>query len=252
MTDRLPSMPFFVGDYLSSRKVRMMTPAERGVYTHLLFQIWQDGPIQDDERTLVLLADCERSDFRKCWPAVSEMFVKGADGLLRNEKLEEVRESALRLKQNRSKAGSKGGSKTQAKPKQESTSRPDQTIPLHSVPNQTKTEPPISPKGDDTGFEEFWKAYPKGRKVGKQAAIRAWKKIKPSQSLTDRIVKAITEQAANGHFQGSRGEDFIPLPATWLNQGRWDDEIRHTEEDQHLDLVKELEDERDRRSKPVR
>ena len=138
MTDRLPSMPFFVGDYLSSRKVRMMTPAERGVYTHLLFQIWQDGPIQDDERTLVLLADCERSDFRKCWPAVSEMFVKGQDGLLRNEKLEEVRESALRLKQNRSKAGSKGGSKTQAKPKQESTSIPDQTIPLHSVPNQTK------------------------------------------------------------------------------------------------------------------
>ena len=54
------------------------------------------------------------------------------------------------MKQNRSKAGSKGGSKTQAKPKQESTSRPDQTIPLHSVPNQTKTEPPISPKGDGT------------------------------------------------------------------------------------------------------
>ena len=252
MTDRLPSMPFFVGDYLSSRKVRMMTPAERGVYTHLLFQIWQDGPIQDDERTLVLLADCERSDFRKCWTAVSEMFVKGEDGLLRNDKLEDVRESALRLKQNRSKAGSKGGSKTQANPKQESTSIPDQTIPLHSTPDQTKKAPPLPPVGDLYDFEAFWDAYPKGRRVGKQAALKSWKTIKPSSSLAKRIIAAIETQASNGHFKGSRGEEFIPLPATWLNQGRWDDEIRHTEEDQHQDLVKELEDARDRRSKPVR
>ena len=118
--------------------------------------------------------------------------------------------------------------------------------------DKNRTEPPISPKGDDTGFESFWNVYPKGRKVGKQAALKAWKKIKPSQSLMNHIVIAITEQSSNGHFKGSRGEDFIPLPATWLNQGRWDDEPRHTEEDPHQDLVKELEDERDRRSKPVR
>ena len=231
MTDRLPAMPFYVGDYLSSRKVRRMTPNERGIYTHLLFQIWQDGPIDDDERSLVMLADCDRSEFRKAWPVVGEMFVKGDDGLLRNEKLEDVRESALRLKQNRSKAGSKGGSKTQAKPKQESTSIPDQTIPLHSVPDQTSKEPPLPPAGDLYDFEAFWNAYPKGRKVGKHAALKAWRKIKPSQSLMNHIVIAITEQASNGHFKGSRGEDFIPLPATWLNQGRWKDEPRETSED---------------------
>ena len=101
----------------------------------------------------------ERSDFRKCWPAVSEMFSKGEDGLLRNDKLEEVRESALRLKQNRSKAGSKGGSKTQANVKQESTSIPDQTIPLHSTPNQTKKEPPISPKGDSTPVHRIFTCW---------------------------------------------------------------------------------------------
>ena len=233
MTDRLPSMPFFVGDYLSSRKVRMMTPAERGVYTHLLFQIWQDGPIQDDERTLVLLADCERSDFRKCWTAVSEMFVKGEDGLLRNDKLEDVRESALRLKQNRSKAGSKGGSKTQANHKQESTSIPDQTIPLHSTPNQIKKEPPISPKG----FEEFWKAYPynsNGRKMGKSAALKAWKKIKPSQELTASILAAIRKQSDTNHWAGSNGDVFVPHASTWLNKGNWDDEIGETSEDRQL------------------
>ena len=91
-------------------------------------------------------------------------------------------------------------------------------------------EPPISPKGDDSGFESFWNAYPEGRKVGKKAALKAWKTLKPSKSLTDRIVKAITKQAANGHFKGSRGENFIPLPTTWLNQGRWDDQIQDPRE----------------------
>ena len=93
---------------------------------------------------------------------------------------------------------------------------------------------------------------PKAEEVGKHAALKSWKTLKPSSSLAKRIIAAIETQASNGHFKGSRGEDFIPLPATWLNQGRWDDEIRHIEEDQHQDLVKELEDERDRRSKPVR
>ena len=64
------------------------------------------------------------------------------------QKLEDVRESAIRLKQNRSKAvKQEAGSKTQAKPKQESTSRPDQR---HTTPfqtrDQTSKEPPITPQ----------------------------------------------------------------------------------------------------------
>ena len=99
---------------------------------------------------------------------------------------------------------------------------------------ETETEPPLPPAGDLYDFEAFWDAYPKGRKVGKHAALKAWRKIKPSQSLMNHIVIAITEQASNGHFKGSRGEDFIPLPATWLNQGRWKDGPRETSEDRQL------------------
>ena len=36
MKDRLPSMPFFIEDYLGSMNVRLMTLAERGAYIHLL------------------------------------------------------------------------------------------------------------------------------------------------------------------------------------------------------------------------
>ena len=93
---------------------------------------------------------------------------------------------------------------------------------------ETETEPPISPKGDDSGFEEFWKSYPSGRKVGKKAALRSWKKLKPSENLCRKIVDSVRKQAASQHFEGSNGQAFIPNPSTWLNQGRWEDEISET------------------------
>ena len=94
---------------------------------------------------------------------------------------------------------------------------------------ETSKEPPKPParsrslKVSPIGFEEFWRSYP--RKVGKQAALRAWKKINPGQATADIIIEAIRNQTAQHHFQNGKGEDFIPNPATWLNQGRWDDEI---------------------------
>lgn len=70
-------------------------------------------------------------------------------------------------------------------------------------------------------FAAFWEAYPK--KVGKEAARKAWKRVKPDAALYERILRAV--DAAKGCDQWCReGGRFIPNPATWLNQGRWDDE----------------------------
>ena len=84
-----------------------------------------------------------------------------------------------------------------------------------------------SPHGDGcskpNGFDEFWREYP--RKVGKQAARKAWKKRRPGTQLTGTIVEAIQAQVGKGHFQGNDGQQYIPNPATWLNQERWEDEI---------------------------
>ena len=74
------------------------------------------------------------------------------------------------------------------------------------------------------GFEAFWREYP--RKIGKQAALKAWKRNRPGKQLTARIVEAIQAQVEANHFRGNDGQvDYIPNPATWLNQGRWEDEI---------------------------
>ena len=67
------------------------------------------------------------------------------------------------------------------------------------------------------GFDEFWSAYPK--KVGKGAAQAAWKKHKPDLAT---CIAAITTAKASRDWQKENGQ-YIPHPATWLNQMRWED-----------------------------
>lgn len=69
------------------------------------------------------------------------------------------------------------------------------------------------------GFMEFWAAYP--RKIGKDAAWRVWQKRRPNTALIGIILDALVKQQEWLMREEGR---FIPNPATWLNQGRWQDE----------------------------
>ena len=71
-------------------------------------------------------------------------------------------------------------------------------------------------------FMEFWKLYPK--KVGKKAALNSWKRLKPDAALFDQIMAAVEAARASDQWRRENGR-FIPNPATWINQGRWDDEL---------------------------
>lgn len=70
-------------------------------------------------------------------------------------------------------------------------------------------------------FTEFWKAYP--NKKAKQAAVKAWKRLKPDRALFNVIMQAL--EAAKRSDQWSRdGGRYIPHPATWINGQRWEDQ----------------------------
>jgi hypothetical protein len=71
-------------------------------------------------------------------------------------------------------------------------------------------------------FLKFWEAYPK--KIGKDAALRAWKARAGTRPALAVLVSAIERQAQSDQWQKENGQ-FIPNPSTWLNQGRWADEI---------------------------
>lgn len=85
---------------------------------------------------------------------------------------------------------------------------------------------PPTPKGGEVhefppGFDRFWTAYPK--KVGKDAAAKAFAKRKPDEALLVVMLDAVGRQCASPAWKKDGGQ-FIPNPATWLNQGRWQDE----------------------------
>lgn len=78
------------------------------------------------------------------------------------------------------------------------------------------------PKHDPEGFREFWAQHP--RKVGRQNAVRAWDKIKPSPETKGQIMHSLGWNKANNPQWTKDGGQFIPHPATWLNGLRWTDE----------------------------
>ena len=69
-------------------------------------------------------------------------------------------------------------------------------------------------------FEEFYAAYP--RKVGKKAAEKSWDKLIKMGTNPNEIIEGAKRYAA-----AKRGTDqqYIAHPATWLNAGRWQDEM---------------------------
>ena len=69
-------------------------------------------------------------------------------------------------------------------------------------------------------FNKFWTSYPK--KIGKGAAEKSWEKLKPP---LDVVLTAIESQRTTDQWSKDSGK-FIPHPATWLNQKRWEDEIK--------------------------
>lgn len=76
-------------------------------------------------------------------------------------------------------------------------------------------------KKDIYPFESFWSAYPK--KKAKEAARKAWVKLKPDETLGTEIIQAVTESAKSKDWLKDDGK-FIPYPATYLNGKRWEDE----------------------------
>lgn len=83
-----------------------------------------------------------------------------------------------------------------------------------------KKNTPKPPSGADVRFEAFWSAYPK--KVGKDAGRKAFDKRKVDDDLLKTMLAAIATQSKSPSWTKDGGQ-YIPNPATWINEGRWMD-----------------------------
>ena len=74
-------------------------------------------------------------------------------------------------------------------------------------------------------FESFWKVYP--RKIGKEKCRNWFKSHKPKEVLVQQMIEAIEVQKKSKQWSDPQ---YIPHPYTWLNQGRWEDELTPTKD----------------------
>ena len=72
-------------------------------------------------------------------------------------------------------------------------------------------------------FNEFWKLYP--RKVSKRVAEKSWNKLSPLEQAD--ALEALPNHIEYWKLKQTSAE-FIPHLATWINQGRWEDELDMT------------------------
>jgi len=84
--------------------------------------------------------------------------------------------------------------------------------------NRTDTEHNITEQIYMDDFDMFWMTYPK--KVGKEAAKKAWLKVNPNLTV---VLQALSWQKESPQWFKNNGQ-FIPNPSTWINQHRWEDE----------------------------
>lgn len=93
---------------------------------------------------------------------------------------------------------------------------------------------------NDKRFEEFWKLYP--RKSAKKPSRDKWHTISPDDDTFMKIIRAVKLQKQTKQWKQNKGQ-FIPLPSTWLNQERWNDDLGTKNSDvDKKDYEKDYED----------
>lgn len=75
-------------------------------------------------------------------------------------------------------------------------------------------------------FELFWKSYPK--KQARTVASKAFIKLSPTLETLNMMLESISRSKTTDAWLQDGGK-FIPMPATWLNQRRWEDESSQQE-----------------------
>lgn len=100
---------------------------------------------------------------------------------------------------------------------------------VEPVSVQAETKQRRKPLGTDADFELWWRTYP--RRVGKTKARAAWLKALPAvkqyAQVIDEAVAEVMQEAVASYVADPETKklepQYIPHPATWLNEGRYID-----------------------------
>lgn len=244
-----------IGDYILGTDG--MSLESEGAYMRFLMRLYQRGkPLPDDDRFMSVCMNLSLRVWRRIRDAlVGFGKIIARNGCLTNARFEMERTRRSEEMKKKADAANKRWLSAKVSPKfapsldetsgklGRSFAKKDNEInedapKVHMLTNNQypieEERPPIVPHGGDekspkrsipeeypNDFEEFWKLYP--RREGKAAALKSWQRLSMPQkrkayvSLKTQISELIKRA---GDMRGN----FCPLPATWINQGRFDDD----------------------------
>lgn len=239
------SYPWYFQDWRDSESRMAMTMEERGLYRELLDYAYKDGSLPADEATLRKIAGATEKEWKRSAPKALARFRKSTeDGRLYHHRVDSVLVEVERWHEQRRNAGIKSA---EAKRQRKGNETPTEDTTTDPTTVGTTVSPPLQPSSTTTTttsststtkgvsdetprvrwqtetFRRFWEVV--WVKIARSAAERAWKGQARTPEIAERIIAAAREQGP-GIVQHAQVHGHSVLhPATWLNAGRWEDDV---------------------------
>ena len=236
--NRAPAFQFFPKDWLDF-KVQRMSLAAQGAYIKLLCFLWTDSKNQcsilDEDNQLARAIGITVEhwlELRKEIQQDSEPIFEVKNGLLVSARLRYEAAKQRKYRKLQSEKGKRSAqqrlnhSSTAVGPEYQPTRNSSPPSSSLSSKRKNKTLPSelhSETNGHPPGFQIFWTAYP--RKQGKGACENWWNKHQPDDVQLGIMLHKVEEAKKTPQWQEDRGK-YIPMPSTWLNQKRWEDDYR--------------------------
>ena len=224
-----PWFPFYARDWLTDSKVLAMSCCQRGAFIHLLALQWENGGLPNDYGQLAKMTGWEGEGL-ELEAVLQDCFVVGGDdGLLRNERLMELRAEKLAKRA----AQSAGARSTLAKRQANRPVRASEKTDADADAEKSKTSvrKRTGAQEYDPNFELFWNAYPKrsGKRVGKKATYRRWRPLFAEQ---DQVFVAAKNYAQS---KIARVDGKARDPERFLKDDYWRDWLDGPGTDVHVE-----------------
>jgi hypothetical protein len=253
---KLPSFQFYPGDWMKDPALRSVSLEARGLWIDMLCLLFESGrrgylqhvtgkPVSDEQLARMTGGSSEQVSRLLQELEDSGVFSRTEHGMIYSRRM--IRDERKRAAC--SEAGKKGGGNPTYKDKSgnghEANNLPatfkghpkggakgDLKGGVKAKPNPSSStssseeNTPLPPEGElspQSLFLIFWECYP--LKVKRPKANTAFLKLKPDRALLDRMLDAIDRQKQSRAWRKDNGQ-FIPHPATWLNNRQWEDSVQ--------------------------
>lgn len=221
-------MPFYIGAYLAD--TAHLTPDQHGGYLLLLLAMWKGGGyLPDDDEELQPITRMGDEAWARARARLRRFFTPTDDGRLTQKRLlteyqDAVQRYGKRIESSRAAVESKARKRAMEEPNDVPNGKPN------GAPNgqhndkdkdnaSSKQKKPLVPQA--ARFPEFWDAYPKASRKGKQDALKKWT-ARGLDAIADRILADVVARAAKDR---QWLEGYIPHASTYVNGSGWEDAI---------------------------